>query len=232
MICALTLPHLASSQFFQCPPPSRPVGGGGGTMCQCPDGSMASISGCSAASRSAPAIPRGSIPCGNGYCSANSVCVQGACRNADAYRREQDEERAKDTAARAKDQKKVLNEYLRQAQSASAASAFDRLFRGEGKIGEKLVTKRQPTVRGAFNDGLSGVLWANQNTVKMETVVIDPVGPVQTNPFAQNSNIDWTRVPPKVEPSRPAPVGPLSIPAPLISAPCTGFKSPTGAGGC
>jgi hypothetical protein len=34
----------AHAQF--CPPGSRAVAGGGGTMCQCPDGSFASIAGC------------------------------------------------------------------------------------------------------------------------------------------------------------------------------------------
>src|SRR6266849_3685397 len=36
----------AHTQGFQCPPPSVQVSGGGGFMCQCPDGSYASIIGC------------------------------------------------------------------------------------------------------------------------------------------------------------------------------------------
>jgi hypothetical protein len=38
--------NCAKAQF--CPPGSRSVAGGGGTMCQCPDGSFAGISGCRA----------------------------------------------------------------------------------------------------------------------------------------------------------------------------------------
>jgi hypothetical protein len=36
----------ARAQMFQCPAGSRQVSGGGGIMCQCADGSFASISGC------------------------------------------------------------------------------------------------------------------------------------------------------------------------------------------
>jgi hypothetical protein len=36
----------AHCQTYQCPAGSRPVGGGGGTMCQCPDGSYANYWGC------------------------------------------------------------------------------------------------------------------------------------------------------------------------------------------
>jgi hypothetical protein len=36
----------ADAQLFSCPPGSWAVQGGGGKMCQCPDGTFASISGC------------------------------------------------------------------------------------------------------------------------------------------------------------------------------------------
>jgi hypothetical protein len=39
-------PAAAEAQYFQCPAGSVQVSGGGGIMCQCPDGSYASMSGC------------------------------------------------------------------------------------------------------------------------------------------------------------------------------------------
>jgi len=49
MLLLLLLPfNRAEAQLFSCPPRSWAVPGGGGTMCQCPDGTYASISGCKA----------------------------------------------------------------------------------------------------------------------------------------------------------------------------------------
>ena len=67
----------AHAQMFQCPPPSRPVAGGGGMMCQCPDGSFASIAGC-ASSKQPSGPPPGSTSCGNGlYCKSGLKCASG-----------------------------------------------------------------------------------------------------------------------------------------------------------
>ena len=67
----------ARAQMFQCPPPSRAVPGGGGIMCQCPDGSFASISGCSSSARPSN-IPPGSTHCGGGvYCKPGLKCASG-----------------------------------------------------------------------------------------------------------------------------------------------------------
>lgn len=43
-----------SAQYFQCPAGSTQVSGGGGIMCQCSDGSYASMAGCAGAATSAP----------------------------------------------------------------------------------------------------------------------------------------------------------------------------------
>lgn len=42
-----------SAQYFQCPAGSTQVSGGGGIMCQCPDGSYASMAGCAGAATAA-----------------------------------------------------------------------------------------------------------------------------------------------------------------------------------
>lgn len=46
LLLLFILPAPASAQAFQCPAGSVQVSGGGGIMCQCPDGSFAGISGC------------------------------------------------------------------------------------------------------------------------------------------------------------------------------------------
>jgi hypothetical protein len=58
---------------FQCPPGSRPVAGGGGIMCQCPDGSYAGLySGCK--TRKTQPEPSG-VHCGGGqYCPHGTEC--------------------------------------------------------------------------------------------------------------------------------------------------------------
>lgn len=61
---------IASAQYFQCPAGSVNVGGGGGIMCMCPDGSYASIYGCPQHARPQPS----GIPCGNGYCPFGTSC--------------------------------------------------------------------------------------------------------------------------------------------------------------
>jgi hypothetical protein len=70
-VSSLTAAH---AQGFQCPPGSQQVSGGGGTMCQCPDGSYAGLNGCAQQQRAQPQIPPGSFRCGSGYCAAGSKC--------------------------------------------------------------------------------------------------------------------------------------------------------------
>jgi hypothetical protein len=71
---------------FQCPPGSTPVSGGGGLMCQCPDGSYAGLyTGCRQQQRTRPQIPLGSTRCGTGYCPAGKKCgSDGKCLPEDA----------------------------------------------------------------------------------------------------------------------------------------------------
>jgi hypothetical protein len=65
---------VAFSQF-QCPPGSRLVPGGGGMMCQCPDGSYAGMyTGCPQQAAPSPSIPPGSVRCGSGFCPAGTKC--------------------------------------------------------------------------------------------------------------------------------------------------------------
>lgn len=67
----------ASAQF-QCPTGSRPVSGGGGMMCQCPDGSFAGLyTGCRQQIKPQPRIPAGSVHCSTGYCPAGTKCGSG-----------------------------------------------------------------------------------------------------------------------------------------------------------
>lgn len=65
----------AAAQMFQCPPGSVSVSGGGGMMCQCADGSFASIYGCAPPQQqqqqSAPRPPAGD------YCSNGETCPVG-----------------------------------------------------------------------------------------------------------------------------------------------------------
>jgi Tetratricopeptide repeat len=74
----LALPTIdQSSAQFQCPAGSRPVSGGGGIMCQCPDGSYAGLyTGCSQQPPQTQ-IPAGSTPCGPGYCPPGTKCGSG-----------------------------------------------------------------------------------------------------------------------------------------------------------
>jgi hypothetical protein len=93
------------AQMYQCPPPSVMVGGGGGEMCQCPDGSYASIYGCPSSgpsyqqpqpevgdhcpngntcpvgyycSRIADACtPNGKVDCGDYNCEPGQHCASG-----------------------------------------------------------------------------------------------------------------------------------------------------------
>lgn len=64
----LLSPAIARSQMFQCPIGSHPVGGGGGMMCQCADGSMASVYGCPAYRPQKPSVL---------YCGNNQTCPLG-----------------------------------------------------------------------------------------------------------------------------------------------------------
>jgi hypothetical protein len=75
-----------SSAQFQCPAGSTQVAGGGGIMCQCPDGSFAGLySGCTQQNREQIQIPAGSTPCGAGYCEAGTKCAKnGTCIMSDA----------------------------------------------------------------------------------------------------------------------------------------------------
>lgn len=74
---ALTATDTVSAQF-QCPAGSRPVPGGGGIMCQCPDGSYAGLyTGCRQPQRPQTQIPPGSVPCGSGYCPPATLCLGG-----------------------------------------------------------------------------------------------------------------------------------------------------------
>ena len=51
-----------------CPPGSTPVFGGGGAMCQCPDGSMAGMSGCHGGRQ------QSMCPAGYSYCGETNQC--------------------------------------------------------------------------------------------------------------------------------------------------------------
>jgi len=62
----------AANAQFQCPPGSVNVSSGYVTMCQCPDGSAAGISGCRS-QYTVPAQPQG-LRCGNGYCPYGTTC--------------------------------------------------------------------------------------------------------------------------------------------------------------
>src|SRR5258706_5741209 len=83
LVALSTIDH--SSAQFQCPAGSTAVSGGGGIMCQCPDGSFAGLySGCPKQSEShpqqqtrLPKIPPGSSRCGTGLCPVGTKCVGG-----------------------------------------------------------------------------------------------------------------------------------------------------------
>jgi hypothetical protein len=88
-----------------CPPGSRPVGGGGGYMCVCPDGSYAGMDGCAGNQQQSicppdttycpnanlccgsgkycsryGCTPYGAVECGNGYCQPGQQCSKrGGC---------------------------------------------------------------------------------------------------------------------------------------------------------
>jgi tetratricopeptide (TPR) repeat protein len=67
-----------SSAQFQCPAGSRPVPGGGGIMCQCPDGSYAGLyTGCP---QQLPQTQKStvSVRCGSGYCPPGTRCGSGS----------------------------------------------------------------------------------------------------------------------------------------------------------
>lgn len=59
------------AQSYYCPPGSRPVRGGGGTMCLCRDGSYADIDGCRARYQPPPQ-PR----CTSGYYEQDGKCIK------------------------------------------------------------------------------------------------------------------------------------------------------------
>ncbi|MFZ5733121.1 MAG: hypothetical protein ACOY4O_10320 [Pseudomonadota bacterium] len=94
----------AAAQMFQCPPGSVSVSGGGGMMCQCADGSFASIYGCAPLQQqTAPqpqvgdycsngatcpigyhcsripghCVPNGQVDCGHYSCQPGSFCGSG-----------------------------------------------------------------------------------------------------------------------------------------------------------
>lgn len=64
----------SAAQMFQCPPGSVSVSGGGGMMCQCADGSFASIYGCAPQQQQQQTAPR--PPVGD-YCSNGETCPVG-----------------------------------------------------------------------------------------------------------------------------------------------------------
>lgn len=64
----------SAAQMFQCPPGSVSVGGGGGMMCQCADGSFASIYGCAPSQQPQQTAPR--PPVGD-HCSNGGTCPVG-----------------------------------------------------------------------------------------------------------------------------------------------------------
>ncbi|MEA2839096.1 MAG: hypothetical protein QOF41_426 [Methylobacteriaceae bacterium] len=64
------------AQQFQCPAGSYPVSGGGGMMCQCPDGSYAGLSGCHSSYQQQRYAPQDddSINCGSWTCRSDQHC--------------------------------------------------------------------------------------------------------------------------------------------------------------
>jgi hypothetical protein len=70
------------AQQFECPPGSTAVSGGGGIMCQCPDGSFAGLySGCPMQQTQQPLCPSGTEYCGNSNqcCNAGFYCSRYGC---------------------------------------------------------------------------------------------------------------------------------------------------------
>src|SRR5262245_60985330 len=116
----LALSSASFAQFgFTCPPGSRPVSGGGGMMCQCPDGSFAGLySGCPsyqqpqqqqqvgdycANGRTCPVgfrcsstpgrcVPNGKVDCGSYYCEPGNVCWRSGCASPSQIAAEEAEE--------------------------------------------------------------------------------------------------------------------------------------------
>jgi hypothetical protein len=78
----IALPGTSSAQMFQCPAGSVSVSGGGGMMCQCPDGSFASIYGCEQHQQQQQSMcPSGQEPCPafNLCCYAGNYCSRYGC---------------------------------------------------------------------------------------------------------------------------------------------------------
>jgi hypothetical protein len=100
----LTWPAVAQAQYVWCPPGTRPVPGGGGNMCLCPDGSYASIYGCRQSQpqyrqpvgdycnnggtcpvgsrcswMAGRCVPNGMVDCGSYYCTPGNKCSSGGC---------------------------------------------------------------------------------------------------------------------------------------------------------
>src|SRR5450631_1406360 len=72
-------PAAAQNDGGFCPPGSTPVFGGGGTMCQCPDGSDAGFRGCSGASQ--PPQQQGNYCPSGGICAFGTTCCGNLCCN-------------------------------------------------------------------------------------------------------------------------------------------------------
>jgi hypothetical protein len=74
LLLLIVWPTTGLAQVYQCPPGSTQVSGGGGIMCQCPDGSYANINGCSGSSQEQPQQQQSVCPAGTEYCPRVNLC--------------------------------------------------------------------------------------------------------------------------------------------------------------
>ena len=206
---------LAQGQF--CPPGSRPVAGGGGTMCLCPDGSYAGIGGCASARR--PQLPPGAVPCGSGYCQSGYMCVNSnQCQSiAESLKNIQQNYDSAQQQALTQQQNNI-----RQQQSTRAVGSVYSLMSAFGSN----VPPGRINVPGALPDGYAGIIWAQQNAVRMTNVLWNPIPQQPSDPFAARTTVQSTPPPPR---ATSTPSGPQSAPSPYFVPPggVTGFQQET-----